>query len=156
MKLRRRPVRTVHLASWAQAELPLAADLIAGNTDVRSDGDGAGIARCFLRPWPWSGRVVADVAGEAEPMTGYPVRVDGQGMVIGGASALAPLWAGLIAIANAASGRRAGCIHDVLYGRALAGGVPRHGGGGEAMPPVHAGTPAPAWAAPGDKVIAAP
>jgi hypothetical protein len=69
VKLRRRPVRTVHLASWAQAELPLAADLIAGNTDVRpdgdGDGDGAGIARCFLRPWPWSGRVVADVADVA-------------------------------------------------------------------------------------------
>jgi len=27
----------VHLASWAQAELPLAADLIAGNDDVRPD-----------------------------------------------------------------------------------------------------------------------
>jgi len=30
----------VHLASWAQAELPLAADLIAGNTDVRPDAGG--------------------------------------------------------------------------------------------------------------------
>ena len=30
----------VHLASWAQAELPLAADLIAGNTDVRPDSGG--------------------------------------------------------------------------------------------------------------------
>jgi len=27
----------VHLASWAQAELPLAADLLAGNDDVRPD-----------------------------------------------------------------------------------------------------------------------
>jgi len=30
----------VHLASWAQAELPLAADLTAGNTDVRPDAGG--------------------------------------------------------------------------------------------------------------------
>lgn len=30
----------VHLASWAQAELPLAADLIAGNDDVRPDAPG--------------------------------------------------------------------------------------------------------------------
>jgi len=30
----------VHLASWAQAELPLAADLIAGNQDVRPDAGG--------------------------------------------------------------------------------------------------------------------
>jgi len=30
----------VHLASWAQAELPLAADLLAGNDDVRPDAPG--------------------------------------------------------------------------------------------------------------------
>lgn len=30
----------VHLASWAQAELPLAADLIAGNDDVRPEAGG--------------------------------------------------------------------------------------------------------------------
>lgn len=30
----------LHLASWAQAELPLAADLIAGNEDVRPDAAG--------------------------------------------------------------------------------------------------------------------
>jgi len=29
-----------HLASWAQAELPLAADLIAGNDDVRPHAAG--------------------------------------------------------------------------------------------------------------------
>jgi hypothetical protein len=30
----------VYLASWAQAELPLAADLLAGNDDVRPDAPG--------------------------------------------------------------------------------------------------------------------
>ena len=34
------------------------------------------------------------------PMTGYQVRVDGESVVIGGTSAVAPLWAGLIALCN--------------------------------------------------------
>ena len=38
-----------------------------------------------------------DVAGDADPFTGYTIRVDGKSMVIGGTSAVAPLWAGLIA-----------------------------------------------------------
>ena len=48
------------------------------------------------------GRGVPDVSGDADPATGYTIRVDGQTMVIGGTSAVAPLWAGLIALANAA------------------------------------------------------
>ena len=42
------------------------------------------------------GRGVPDVAANADPSTGYEVRVDGQSMVIGGTSAVAPLWAGLL------------------------------------------------------------
>src|ERR1700733_8425082 len=44
-----------------------------------------------------SGRGVPDVAGNADPVTGYLVVVDGQREPIGGTSAVAPLWAGLIA-----------------------------------------------------------
>ncbi len=61
------------------------------------------------------GRGVPDVAGDADPATGYTIRVDGQTMVIGGTSAVAPLWAGLIALANAANGTPAGFINPVLY-----------------------------------------
>ena len=39
------------------------------------------------------GRGVPDVAGDADPQTGYVVRVDGQNLVFGGTSAVAPLWA---------------------------------------------------------------
>ena len=42
------------------------------------------------------GRGVPDVAANADPQTGYAVLVDGQQAVIGGTSAVAPLWAGLI------------------------------------------------------------
>jgi kumamolisin len=61
------------------------------------------------------GRGVPDVAGNADPLTGYRVRVDGQNITIGGTSAVAPLWAGLTALANQHNGARAGAPHEVLY-----------------------------------------
>ncbi len=64
------------------------------------------------------GRGVPDVSGNADPGTGYQVRVDGQTAVIGGTSAVAPLWAGLIALANARNGKSAGFLNPVLYSNA--------------------------------------
>ena len=61
------------------------------------------------------GRGVPDVAGNADPSTGYVIRVDGQTTVIGGTSAVAPLWAGLIAVANAQNKRSAGFLNPILY-----------------------------------------
>jgi kumamolisin len=62
-----------------------------------------------------SGRGVPDVAGDADPQTGYNVRIDGTDTVIGGTSAVAPLWAGLVALANALNGRAAGYLNPLLY-----------------------------------------
>jgi len=62
------------------------------------------------------GRGVPDVAGDADPDTGYNVRVDGQDMVIGGTSAVAPLWAGLIALLNQQLGHPVGFLNPLLYG----------------------------------------
>ena len=56
-----------------------------------------------------------DVAGDADPETGYVTRVDGQPDVIGGTSAVAPLWAGLIALINQSLGKPAGYLNPVLY-----------------------------------------
>jgi len=61
------------------------------------------------------GRGVPDVAGDADPASGYLVRVDGQEFPIGGTSAVAPLWAGLIALCNQSLGHRAGFINPILY-----------------------------------------
>jgi kumamolisin len=61
------------------------------------------------------GRGVPDVCGDADPASGYQVRVDGQNSVIGGTSAVAPLWAGLIAVANAQNGKAAGFINPTIY-----------------------------------------
>jgi len=62
-----------------------------------------------------AGRGVPDVAGDADPASGYLVRVDGQEFPIGGTSAVAPLWAGLIALINQSLGRPVGFINPILY-----------------------------------------
>jgi kumamolisin len=62
-----------------------------------------------------SNRGVPDVAGNADPETGYKVQVDGQQLVIGGTSAVAPLCAGLIALLNQKLKSRIGFINPLLY-----------------------------------------
>jgi kumamolisin len=61
-------------------------------------------------------RGVPDVSGNADPDTGYNMRVDGADTVVGGTSAVAPLWAGLIARINGAKGGPVGFINPWLYG----------------------------------------
>jgi kumamolisin len=62
-----------------------------------------------------SGRGVPDISGDADPQTGYQVLVDGQSLVIGGTSAVAPLWSGLIALLNQKLGKPLGFAQPVLY-----------------------------------------
>jgi len=61
------------------------------------------------------GRGVPDVAGNADPETGYQVRIDGQAEVIGGTSAVAPLWAALICRLAQAAGHSFGLVQEILY-----------------------------------------
>jgi kumamolisin len=63
----------------------------------------------------FAGRGVPDVSGDADPDTGYRVRVDGKNQVIGGTSAVAPLWAGLIAVLNQALGQSLGFAQPAIY-----------------------------------------
>jgi kumamolisin len=89
---------------------------------------GGGISDVFARPlWQGdiavtsanphgsAGRGVPDVAGNADPVTGYQVLVDGQLSSIGGTSAVAPLWAGLVALLNELLGANLGFLHPLLY-----------------------------------------
>jgi len=95
-------------------------------------GTGGGVSNQFPRP-PYQakakvpksptrkiGRGVPDVAGNADPNTGYQVRlVGGKTSVIGGTSAVAPLWAGLVALLNQQLALKnkppAGFINPLLY-----------------------------------------
>ena len=62
-----------------------------------------------------SGRKVPDIAGNADPQSGYIVNVDGQQSVIGGTSAVAPLMAGLNALLNSNLDKPVSNLRDVMY-----------------------------------------
>ena len=61
------------------------------------------------------GRGVPDVAGNADPVTGYQIYSGGQAQVVGGTSAVAPLWSALIARLAQATGKRFGLLQPLLY-----------------------------------------
>ncbi len=62
-----------------------------------------------------SGRGVPDVAGDADPNSGYEIFVDGQSEVVGGTSAVAPLWAALVARFSQQIGKSIGFLNPLLY-----------------------------------------
>lgn len=68
-----------------------------------------------VNPGAALGRGVPDVAGDADPASGYQIRVDGTDTVIGGTSAVAPLYAALAAIAVARAAKPLGFINATLY-----------------------------------------
>ncbi|MEU6144223.1 S53 family peptidase [Streptomyces sp. NPDC047081] len=87
---------------------------------------GGGVSEAFSLPaWQTNagvptdggapGRGVPDVSGVADPATGYLVLVDGQQLVIGGTSAVAPLWAALTCRLVEALGRPIGLLQPLLY-----------------------------------------
>jgi kumamolisin len=112
-------------------------ELIAANGAIQqevvwndqSQGGGAGgggVSSYFTLPsWQTNakvppapaggGRGVPDVAGDASPETGYNVLFDGQAGVVGGTSAVAPLWAALIALLNQQRGSNIGFANPTLY-----------------------------------------
>lgn len=62
------------------------------NDDPTQSATGGGVSQHF------PGRQVPDIAGNADPDTGYIIKVDGQDMVVGGTSAVAPLMLALHAL----------------------------------------------------------
>jgi kumamolisin len=65
------------------------------------------------------GRGVPDVSGDADPNTGYNILVDGENEVVGGTSAVAPLWAALVARINQQIGKPIGFLNPVIYAKAV-------------------------------------
>ena len=60
-------------------------------------------------------RGVPDVAGDADPSTGLACYENGQWFLAGGTSASAPLWAGMMALADQMAGHALGFINTALY-----------------------------------------
>jgi kumamolisin len=105
--------------------------------DGKNDGTGGGVSRFFALPSYQQNagvppaadpagpvmRGVPDVAGDAAPASGYRIICDGtsfpdpsQGIPpVGGTSAVAPLWAGLLARINQGLGKPVGFINPLLY-----------------------------------------
>jgi kumamolisin len=101
---------------------------VVWNELANNDGaTGGGVSAVFALPsWQANagvpaavtaagGRGVPDVAGDADPNSGYQIRVDGGNTVVGGTSAVAPLWAGLVAVANQQLGKQVGLIQPAIY-----------------------------------------
>jgi kumamolisin len=102
----------------------------AWNDSPAGGSSGGGESACFDLPFWQSGlqltltggvsrplekRGVPDVAGDAAPGSGYRIRVDGSDLIAGGTSAVASLWAALIACANAAGGDSLGFVNPLFY-----------------------------------------
>lgn len=85
---------------------------------------GGGISNIFTSPTYQknlhiSKRGVPDVCGDADPQTGYNIYINGQTEVIGGTSAVAPLWTALIAQINQSINKNVGFINPILYNNSL-------------------------------------
>jgi kumamolisin len=125
------PASSPHVLGCGGTEL-IAADgviqqEIVWNDQPQGGASGGGVSTFFTLP-PWQmnanvpapstsggGRGVPDVAGDASPETGYNVLFDGQSGVVGGTSAVAPLWAALIALLNQQRGSNIGFANPALY-----------------------------------------
>jgi kumamolisin len=137
------PASSPHVLACGGTSLVVTGGVITSETvwnDTLSGGSGAtggGVSDVFAQPaWqsragvppqgpsgtggPWRG--VPDVAGNADPATGYQVIVDGKSQVYGGTSAVAPLWAALIARLAQGASKRFGLLHPALY-RGIAPGT---------------------------------
>ncbi|HTU50970.1 MAG TPA: S53 family peptidase [Acidobacteriaceae bacterium] len=101
---------------------------VVWNDEAQNGGaTGGGVSTVFALPtWQQnanisgatnggSGRGLPDVAGDAAPATGYSIEVDGETEVVGGTSAVAPLWAGLIALLNQKLGKPVGFLNPQIY-----------------------------------------
>ncbi len=64
------------------------------------------------------GRGVPDIAGNADPYTGYLLLFRGKPVIFGGTSAVAPLWAGLTALINQRLNSPVGFLNPSLYANA--------------------------------------
>lgn len=97
-----------------------------GGTTITNAGEsawsyGGGGYSQFYRAQPWQspssmpGRGVPDMALDADPNTGYQVVINGKWYVFGGTSAVAPMWASLVALLVMQTGQRIFNLPQKIY-----------------------------------------
>jgi kumamolisin len=105
-------------------------ETVWNNLAVGGGATGGGFSAIFPAPLHQKGAVkksgrtsrgVPDVSGNADPQTGYRILVDGSWGAIGGTSAVAPLWAGLIALCNQVAGHQPPNLAQKLYASSKGG-----------------------------------
>lgn len=106
----------------------ISSEVVWNETASQEGATGGGVSNAFALPdyqasagvpaqpqTGFAGRGVPDVSGDADPNTGYQIRVDGQNEVVGGTSAVAPLWAALTALLNEQLGANVGFLNPKIY-----------------------------------------
>lgn len=117
------PAGCPHAVGCGGTNLTQTAETVWNNNPGQASGEGTGGGYSTLFPaqaWQTGipaapaglGRMVPDVASVADPNTGVNIVVRGTNVIIGGTSAAAPLWAGLVA----ACGKKLGFITPEFYG----------------------------------------
>lgn len=128
------PAASPYVLACGGTSLKLAPDGRTRTETVWNDGDpntaatGGGVSDLVTLPgWQQRagvppraggtnvGRGVPDVSAVGDPATGYRVRVDGKDTVLGGTSAVAPLWSALICRLTESLGRPLGMINPMVY-----------------------------------------
>lgn len=128
------PAQVLYPASdpWVTACGGCTTENVSGTsfTEVVWGGSGGGVSNFFAKPYwqTWAnipvsvnpaghvGRGVPDVAGNADPASGYELILNGAPTgPWGGTSAVAPLYAGLVAMLNSTLGEPVGYLNYNLY-----------------------------------------
>jgi kumamolisin len=114
------PAAAPHVIGCGGTKKPKTGEETVWNDDPgKATGEGTGGGFSVFFPMPsWQagaphgpGRMVPDVAANADPNTGYEIILYGASTVVGGTSAVAPLYAGLFA----SFGSKLGFVTPELY-----------------------------------------
>jgi len=114
------PSSCPHVVGCGGTSKTATAETVWNNSPGQTSGSGTGGGfSTIFKPLPdWQigapngpGRMVPDVSANADTNTGYNIVVGGQAVVVGGTSAVAPLYSGLFA----AFGKKLGNINPKLW-----------------------------------------
>lgn len=131
------PASCPHVVGCGGTSKTTSSETVWNNNPGQTDGSGTGggystvfpaqVWQLNIPPAPAAlGRMVPDVAADADPNTGYVIYQGGQEQIVGGTSAVAPLYAGLFA----AFGTKLGFATPILWKNPAAFTLITKGGNG--------------------------